>query len=557
MEISLKKVVHSARSAYLSVDSSGLLALVLSVALAIPVLVLLFSLFGEPGEAWGSIVANIWSGYLWTTLLLVLGVAGLAFLMGVPAAWFVTTCQFPGRRLLEWALVLPLALPTYIAAYAWAGLMDFTSPVQTFLRSLGLGFTIDIMDLNGVIWVMAFVLYPYVYVSARIAFMQQAQNQIDSARMLGASALRTFFKVALPAARPAIAGGMFLVLMEVLNDYGAVKYYGVNTLTTGIFRSWFAFGDTVTAVRLSSMLVVMLLILLGIERYQRRNASFANAGYVSLSAHRFIPGVWGRIGVISICLFPVMAGFVLPCIQMMTWAWHSTDIFMRSTFLQWFVNSVFLAAVVSLFCALLSFLLVVAVRRTRQRGVGAISLLATMGYAIPGAVIAIGVLIPSLMIDRWLISLSALVGKNTGLILTGGMIALCYGCIVRYLAVAYYPIEAGYRKVGKHIGDVTRVLPHKRWKTLYEVDLKLVKSAVAGGGLLVFVDVMKELPLTLILRPFNVNTLSTKAFELATDERLAEAAWPALVLVATGLIPVLLLTRVMSKSSYRADADHS
>ncbi|EMR02415.1 ABC transporter permease [Cesiribacter andamanensis] len=529
----------------------AVLAGIPALLVAIPFLTILAGLLKGPGANWPHLVQTVLPDYVLNSLLLLLYVGSCTLVVGTACAWLVTTCQFPGRRFFSGALILPLALPTYIVAFVYAGITDYTGPLQRFLRG-PLGFSheqasVDIMNMGGIVFVLSAVLYPYVYVLARGAFQLQSRSLLESARMLGSGAWRMFFGVALPIARPALAGGLFLVLMELLNDYGAVKYYGISTFTTGIFRSWFSLGDLQAAVYLSGLLLLLIGLLIALERWQRGKARYHAA---SSAQHTLTPfrlrGLWAFAAFLA-CLLPFLAGFALPVLQLVVWAAATAHKVVDARFWELMGNSLRVSAGAALLCVLLALVLVFAGQLSRGRLLKVITRLSTLGYAIPGAVIAVGVLIPLLGFDRQLSGLlGSLGGKPGGLLLTGTIFGLLMAYVVRFLAVAYNPADAGIKRVSPYMLDAARSLGYRPLAVLWHVYLPLLRGPLLSAALLVFVDAMKELPLTLILRPFNFHTLATKAFELAGDEMIAESASPALVIVLSGLLPVLLLNTLIT-----------
>jgi iron(III) transport system permease protein len=545
---SLRGFFHSLRYRY---NRWALLAGIPALLVSIPFLTILAGMLEGPGANWRHLSQTVLPDYVANSLLLLFFVGSIALVTGTACAWLVTCCQFPGRRFFSATLIFPLALPTYIVAYVYAGITDFTGPLQRFLRN-SLGFSneqasIDIMNMGGIVFVLSAVLYPYVYVLARSAFQYQSRNLLESARMLGSGAWRMFFRVALPVARPALAGGVFLVLMELLNDYGAVKHYGISTFTTGIFRAWFSLGDLQAAVYLSAMLLLLIGLLIGLERWQRGKARYhsSNSSPHPLSPFR-LRGL-AALGAFLVCLLPFLAGFAIPLLQLLVWAAATAHKVVDHRFWDLMLNSLTVSAAAALLCVLLALVLVFAGQMNKGRLLRVITRLSTLGYAIPGAVIAVGVLIPLLGLDKQLIKLLQTFSDRPGrLLLTGTIFGLLMAYVVRFLAVAYNPTDAGMKRVSPFMLDAARSLGYRPLAALWRIYLPLLKGPLLSAALLVFVDTMKELPLTLILRPFNFHTLATKAFELAGDEMIAESASPALVIVLTGLLPVLLLNTLIT-----------
>lgn len=521
----------------------------IGLLVAIPTLGVMAHLFQPSGTEWRGMVGTVLPAYLLNTLWLLLGVgAGTAF-GGVVTAWLIVMCRFPGRGFFEWALTLPLAVPAYVLAYVYADFLQFTGPVQTALRDLfGWGprdyWFPDIRSPGGAIVLFSVALYPYVYLLARAAFVEQSVCAIDASRTLGASATESFFRVALPLARPAVAAGVALALMETLADFGAVAYLDVPTFTTGIYRAWFSFGDKVAAAQLAAALLLFALGLLLIERTSRASRRFhqATQRYRALPSFHLIG--WRAWTSTVICLFPVVVGFALPLVILLRFALLSGDGQWGDRYLRLTLNSVLVAALVAIVVVAVATVVAYAARYTRSATVRWITRLAGMGYAVPGAVIAVGILVPVALFDNALDTwVRGLFGVSTGLLLTGSIAGIVYACVVRFLAAGIQSVEAGLARITPGVDGASRTLGAGPWETLYRIHRPMLRGGLASAALIVFVDTMKELPATLMLRPFNFDTLAVQAYNLARDERLAEASTAALTIVAVGLLPILLLTR--------------
>ncbi|WP_155205432.1 ABC transporter permease [Xanthovirga aplysinae] len=534
-----------------SVNRWTLNIVVIVFLFATPLFTLLINLFGPSSETWQHLSQTVLSEYVSNSFWLLLGVGGLSLLFGVPAAWLVSTCEFPGRKYFEWMLILPLAIPSYILAYTYVGILDYTGFLQVFLRN-SLGWEVsqewfDIMNLKGAIFVMALALYPYVYVSARAAFLKQSQTLLESSRNLGSSSWESFFKVVLPVSRPAIFGGLFLVLMEVLNDYGAVTYYGINTFTTGIFRAWFSLGDLNAAIRMAILLLFAVFLIITLERYQRGKARFHSKGVAPPFQSYKLSGLQ-KVFSMVVCILPLLFGFIIPVSQLIYWVYLTAAHVVNNTFFILLGNSFLLAVTASFLCIGVSVILAYSLRLNQPNWVKYLSRIAVMGYSIPGAVIAVGVMVPVLFLDKQLGNwLEDLFGINAGFLLNGTFLVLVFAYLVRFLAVSYNPIESGFTKTCGSLDEASRSLGVSPSLTLWKINLPLIKEALLGAAILVFVDVLKELPLTLILRPFNFNTLATSAYILAGDEQVAESANAALVIILIGILPIILLNRLISK----------
>jgi iron(III) transport system permease protein len=474
----------------------------------------------------------------------------------VGTAWLTTMCQFPGRGLFEWALLLPMAMPAYIIAFTYTGMLDFAGPVQTGLRAItGWGYGEywfpEIRSLSGAALMLSLVLFPYVYLLTRAAFLSQSLCVLEVSRTLGNGPWQTFLRVALPLARPAIVAGLSLALMETLADYGTVQYFGVSTFTTGIFRTWYGLNSPAGAAQLSALLLGFVLVLIALERSSRRHARYHHTSQRHQAIRRHRLRGWWAVGAVTFCLVPLLFGFLIPAGQLALWALTIGRTAIDRDFLGLVLNSLELAALAALLALLLALLLAYGKRLHPTRPVEGAVRLAGLGYAVPGTVIAIGVIIPFAWLDNSLDAwMRARFGISTGLILSGTLTALLFAYLVRFLAVSLQTVESGLAKVKPSMDEAGRSLGLAPGKVLSRVHLPMLKGSLLTALLLVFVDVLKELPATLILRPFNFNTLAVRAFELASDERLADSAPAALTIVLAGLGPVILLSRSITRSRH-------
>lgn len=525
-----------------------------ALLLALPVIVVFAHVFLPAGEVWHHLRATVLADYVGNSLLLMVGVGLGTLAMGVPAAWMVSMCDFPGRRTFEWALLLPLAFPAYIIAYTYTGLLDFAGPVQGALRGLfGWGFGDywfpQIRSLPGAAAMLTLVLYPYVYLLARAAFLEQSVCVIEVSRTLGCSPWAAFRRIALPLARPAIVAGVMLALMETLADFGTVQFFGVATFTTGIFRTWFGLGDPAAAAQLSAVLLAFVFVLIVLEQWSRRRARFhhTSSRYSRLPRYR-LHGTRGLLAFVA-CLIPVAFGFLIPATQLGWWSSRRPEAWIEPGFLGLMGNSLMLAVAAAVLAVLLAAFMAYGRRLRRTTPVSLAVRVAGMGYAVPGTVIAVGVMLPfawfdntvdAFMYDRF--------GISTGLILSGTVAALLFAYCVRFLAVSLNTVEAGLGKIRPTMDDAARSLGRSPGGVLARIHLPVMRGTLLTALLLVFVDVLKELPATLILRPFNFDTLAVRAYNLASDERLMEASTPALAIVLVGIVPVILLSLTIARS---------
>jgi iron(III) transport system permease protein len=539
-----------------SLQRLSFFAVLVAVLVALPVLSVGANLFaGGTADTWSHLAATVLPEYVANSLWLCAGVALGVGSMGTTMAWLTAMHDFPGRRWLEWALLLPLAMPAYVLAYTYTDFLQFVGPVQTALRE-AFGWTRgdywfpDVRTLPGAMAMFSCVLYPYVYLVVRTAFLERGGSMTEAARVLGLNPWRAFWRVSLPLARPAIATGVALALMETLADYGTVAYFSVQTFTTGIYRAWFSLGDRTAAAQLAACLLGFVLLLLALERFSRGRARYHDGGRGRRAAARARLAGWPGWLAFVACLLPLLVGFALPAGLLVNLALGEPEGEFASRFVTLAGNSLALASVSALLAAGLALLLGYAARQAaRAGGTGAVaarvaSRLVGLGYAVPGSVIAVGVLIPVTRLDHWLAAVwQQLGGANPGLILTGGIAALVYAYLARFLSIALQTVEAGMGRITSSMDDAARSLGCGEAATLRRVHLPMLRGSLLTAALLVFVDVMKELPATLVMRPFNFETLATQTYTLAADERLAEASIAALAIVAVGLVPIIVLAR--------------
>lgn len=522
--------------------------LLMAATITLPVLVIVGSLLGGFSPVWQHLLDTVLSDYIVNSLLLMLGVGVGTLVLGVGGAWLTAMCQFPGRRWFNWALLLPMAMPAYIIAYTYTGMLDYAGPVQGALREqFGWGYGDyyfpRIRSLGGAICMLSLVLYPYVYLLTRVAFLEQSTAVLEASRNLGRGAWQTFFTVALPMARPAIAAGVSLALMEALADYGTVDYFGVSTFTTGIFRTWYGLGELQTAAQLAAFLLLFVFVLLVLEQRSRRRMRFHHSASSPVARRIVLRGGRGWLAC-GAALLTVAAGFLLPAAQLGDWARQRLRHTNMDAFVQLMGASFGLAVAAALCCLVCALLLGYGKRLHPGPAERFAVRLSSMGYAVPGTVIAVGVLIPFAWLDNRVDAvMRAQFDVSTGLLLSGTLVALVFAYVVRFLSVSLQTVESGLTRIRPGIDEAARSLGHAPLAVLRRIHLPMLRGSLATALLLVFVDVLKELPTTLILRPFNFSTLAVRAHELASDERLADAALPALAIVLIGLLPVLLMLR--------------
>lgn len=526
--------------------------------IAIPILVVVGFVFVPTGAIWAHLASTVLPDYILNTVLLALGVAALVLSIGVSTAWLVTMYDFPGRKVFGWALFLPLAMPAYIIAYTYTGMFDFAGPVQTLLR--------DVFDwgrqdywfpqmrsVGGAALMLGLVLYPYVYLVSRAAFLEQSVAALEVGRTLGRKPWQIFFEIALPLARPAIVAGLALALMETLSDFGTVQYFAVDTFTTGIYRTWLGLGEPAAAAQLAALLMGVVFLLVILERINRGGRKYHHTGgrYQEI---RQIPlqGLNGFIASLA-CFLPVFFGFLLPVGWLLNKSFLYPETVFNAEFPGLVASSVSVAIGASVIALLIAMFLVYSKRRDNRadrRSVRQMAVrVASLGYAIPGPVLAVGVLIPFGFADNMVDAfMRDTFGISTGLILSGTLVALMFAYIVRFLAVSLNTVEASVEKITPNMERAARTMGVTGLAAIFKVHIPIISGSLLTALLMVFVDVLKELPATLILRPFGFETLAVRAYELASDERLAEAAGPSIAIVLAGIIPVIILSRAIARS---------
>ncbi|MAB00188.1 MAG: iron ABC transporter permease [Stappia sp.] len=544
------------RSAATRSDRLWTLAGVIVAALTLlPVLSLALLAAQPTGDVWTHLVGTVLPRSLWTTFLLMAGVGALTLTLGVGTAWLVTMCRFPGRAFFDWALLVPLAVPTYIIAYTYVEILDYTGPVQSVIRAI-FGFTTsrdywfpEVRSLGGAIFVMGFVLYPYVYLTTRASFLLQSACALDVSRTLGAGPMRLFFRVALPLARPAIVVGVSLALMECLNDIGAVTFFGVQTMTFSVYDTWINRSSLAGASQLAVAMLALVFALLWIERHARRRQRF----HVTSSRYQALPGyrLGGAraLGAMIACAVPILVGFVFPAMLLADYASRRLDELTSPALVSAMTNTLTLSVIASLMTVVIAIVLVFAQRVRHNALTRVCGRIAAIGYAIPGTVLAVGILIPLARFDNMVDAFArSTFGVSTGLLLVGTGTALVYAYMVRFLAVAHGQIEGGLGKVTPHLDMAARTLGRTSGKVLWEVHVPMIRPVLLTALLLAFVDCMKELPATILLRPFNFETLATTVYNAASREAFGDGALPALVIVLVGLVPAILLARTSARS---------
>lgn len=528
--------------------------MVIALLISIPILTVVFSVFTPSGEIWNHLAETVLGDYVRNSLLLISGVSVGAILFGVSSAWLITMCEFPGRRIFEWASILPFAIPAYLMAYIYTDFLDIAGPFQTTIRNLfGLGIEEywfpNIRSVEGAILIMSLAFYPYVYMLARSSFLEQSTSLLEASRIMGYSTWQSFFKVALPVARPGIAAGLALALMETLNDFGTVQYFGVQTFTTGIYRTWFGLGDRPAAAQLAAFLMAFIVILLILERYTRNKISNEKANSTRFKRlNRFNLNGFKSGLAFSVCFLPVLAGFILPVILLLEMFFSNLN-YLDFHFIELAFNSFTVSAITGILAVSIALIMAYSARLNPTKSVKFFNRVSSLGYAIPGSVIAVGVLIPFGVFDNALDSFfRENLGFSSGLLLSGTVFAMVFAYLVRFLSVSFGGVEASMEKITPNMDEAARGMGYRFSKVLRKIHIPMMSGGLLTAGLLVFVDVMKELPATLIVRPFNFDTLAVQVYRYASDERLAESAGAALMIVLVGIIPVIIISRTIAKS---------
>ncbi len=525
------------------------LAVLMALAVALPIGVIFLSFLHPEKEIWRHLVETLLAQLLSNTAVLASGVVFGTAVIGVTAAWLTAVCDFPGRKWFSWALLLPLAMPTYVLAFVFIGLMDFSGPVQTGMRAVWPAASVWIPDVRsspGVILIMTLALYPYVYLLARSAFKTQGKRALEAAQALGQSRVRAFFTVALPMARPWIATGLMLVLMEALADFGAVSIFNYDTFTTAIYKSWFGFFSLDAAAQLASLLVLIVLAVTVVEQLMRSRMQFTQAGKMSMEkGGRIRLTGWRRAAASGFCGAVVGVAFVIPLIQLIKWLLDSAGEELSSRYLGLISHTMMFAGIAALLIAAVALLLAYVQRSSRSRFMGTVMKVATLGYALPGTVLAVGIVVVFNHADRLLVAAVQWLwpGVAPDTLLQGSLIIVFGAYLVRFMTVGFKTVESAMHRITPSVDEAAVNLGATGLNLLRRIHLPILKNGILTAALLVFVDVMKEMPITLMTRPFGWDTLAVKIFELTSEGEWQRAAVPAVLLVLSGLVPVILLMK--------------
>jgi iron(III) transport system permease protein len=526
-----------------------LIPFLVAALVLIPIGTILSSFFAPTSDIWQHLVETTLLSLLINTFWLALGVVSGTTLLGVSLAWLTAVCEFPGQKLFSWALLLPLAIPAYVTAFVVLGLFDFTGPVQTAFRSwLGPdAWFPEVRGRMGVITVMVLAFYPYVYLLARNAFLTQGKRSLEASQSLGLNRTQGFFRVALPMARPWIAGGVMLALMETLADFGTVAVFNYDTFTTAIYKAWFGMFSLPAASQLASLLIVIVFALIVVEQQIRIRMRYAEVKQ-SARAGRISLAGWRSVAATALASGTLFLAFLLPIGQLVIWAANSLAQDLDSRYLGLLWHSLLLSTLAALLTCTVALLLAYAARRHPDAATRNAVRIATLGYALPGTVLAVGMFVPLANLDNWIGEITLqLFQIETGLMIQGTLAIMLLAYLTRFLAVSHSPIDSAMQRITSSIDEASMSMGINGWMMLRRVHLPILKSGIFTAGALVFVDVMKEMPITLMTRPFGWDTLSVRIFEMTSEGAWEQAALPAVALVVAGLIPIMLFMRQTEK----------
>ena len=532
----------------------NLVVALLSLFFCIPIIVICGSLFFPAKDVWVHLLDTVLIDYIFNSFTLLIGVGCISLILGVIPAWLITMYKFPMSRYLEWALLLPMSMPAYIIAYSYTGAFDASGPIQEAIRDLtGWGYNDywfpEVRSLGGAVAMLSFVLYPYIYLLSRASFIEQSVCVLEVSRTLGCNTIGSFTRVALPLARPAIIVGLSLVLMETLADYGTVQYFGVSAFTTGIFRTWFGMDNSLVASQLSALLLLFVVVFIYLERRSRKQLTYHHTSnrYSPLLKQK-LKGSHALFAFLA-CFIPLLLGFIIPAGFLFDWAIETYSGLFDKNFYILLLNTMMLAFITALLALSIALFLGYVNRNSCSVINRFLVRFVSMGYAIPGTVVAVGVLIPFVWIDNRLDEFLRLhFSISSGLLISGTLFILVFAYLVRFLAVSINTVEAALGKIKPEMDEIAKTNGLSQTGIVKKIHMPIMRGSLLTALLLVFVEVLKELPATLILRPFNFNTLAVRTYELANEERLADAAIPALAIVLIGIIPVIMISNSISKS---------
>lgn len=531
----------------------AILSFIALVFIVLPGVVVLVELFAPVNDNWQHIREYLLPTYVRNTLFIMLATGLLTTIIGTSLAWFVTVYDFPFRRFFKWALILPLAIPPYIGGYTYHGILNYTGVIQTTLRN-EFGITVDqtyfnIMTIQGTVFIFTLFLYPYIYTITRAFLHNQSSSMIENARILGRGSWDIFFTVVIPISRVAIIGGVSLVLMEVLNDYGVVKYFGIQTFSTAIFSTWFGMKDTSSALKLAGTLMILVIAILTMERLVRGRKQFSYATTkVKPLKPRQLTG-WHRYAVFGYVATIFAVAFLIPFVQLVAWTVLTFEQVFTGEFFRLVWNTVSVAFIATVIILVFALIIANYTRLFPSNMTRVISKVTTLGYSIPGAAIAIAVITLFLLLDEWVLNVALALDLGQTFVFRTTLIMLIFAYVIRFLAIGYNSIESGFEKVGKSFTEASRMLGWGTVQTFFRVDIPMIKGAIMSAFILVFIDIMKELPLTLFLQPFNFSTLATQAFKYVSDEKIHEAALASIVIVLMSGLLIFVFHKVLDKEA--------
>lgn len=531
----------------------AILSFIALLFIVLPGVVVLVELFAPVNDNWQHIREYLLPTYVRNTLFIMLATGLLTTIIGTSLAWFVTVYDFPFRKFFKWALILPLAIPPYIGGYTYHGILNYTGVIQTTLRN-EFGVTVDqtyfnIMTIQGTVFIFTLFLYPYIYTITRAFLHNQSSSMIENARILGRGSWDIFFTVVIPISRVAIIGGVSLVLMEVLNDYGVVKYFGIQTFSTAIFSTWFGMKDTSSALKLAGTLMILVIAILTMERLVRGRKQFSYATTkVKPLKPRQLTG-WHRYAVFGYVATIFAIAFLIPFVQLVAWTVLTFEQVFTAEFFRLVWNTVSVAFIATVIILVFALIIANYTRLFPSNMTRVISKVTTLGYSIPGAAIAIAVITLFLLLDEWVLNVALALDLGQTFVFRTTLIMLIFAYVIRFLAIGYNSIESGFEKVGKSFTEASRMLGWGTVQTFFRVDIPMIKGAIMSAFILVFIDIMKELPLTLFLQPFNFSTLATQAFKYVSDEKIHEAALASIVIVLMSGLLIFVFHKVLDKEA--------
>ncbi|MCG6235033.1 ABC transporter permease [Vibrio furnissii] len=526
----------------------------LATLLVLPILAIFFTAIGQTDDVFAHLMSTVMPTYALNTVLLTLSVMALSLVFGIPSAWLMAMCRLPGEKMLQWALVLPLAIPGYIVGYIFTGWFDYAGPIQVWLREqtgwmAGEYYFPDIRSLGGASMVLALVLYPYVYLMCRASFMEQNVSLLQSARLLKCSPWESFRRISLPLVRPSMAVALSLVAMETVGDFGTVSYFAVNTLTTAVYDTWMNYSNLTAAAKISAVMLVIVLLLLSAERYSRRRQKLYQSQFNSHEDFRYTLQGWKKWAALLWCWGLVCVAFIFPLLQLLSYAYTYFEQSWTAEFREYAWNSLQVSLSAAVIAVSVALVVNFYARLKQNRPSIALMRLSSMGYAVPGTVLAIGVMVPVLTLDHAVNDVAKTMHwGRPGLIFSGTMFAIIFALIVRFSAVAIGSIESSLNRISPSLDMAARTMGCQANGMLWRVHLPLVRRGALIAGLLVFIESMKELNAALLLRPFNFETLATYVYNYASDEHLELAALPAVLLVLVGLIPLVVVNRSLEQT---------